>query len=495
MKNINLKNSLLELKISESDIMKIIKNNLLGTLLTKRVPIFFSIVLLFIMCFYTNAFAAKYTIVNGQDFNARIKMSIDSSYNSSTPDATILAFKAGTSISESADKIIDISEDGDGTVLAYIDNGIIYYVADDEVYLNQDASYMFDKFVNIREINLSELNFSKTRKTNFMFSSCKNLKNVNMDNDSIIKLNEMKGMFFDCESIENINAYMLDTKNVSDMKSLFAGCVNLKNIFVTKNIFSLSKVTNFLNMFTNCTSLKTNFGTLAISIPETSYKLFAKCGDDNVEGLLKDVDFDYDDYGERIKSVKIDTKLYEDDENQNISSKITNSSIKDSLLYSDVAIATSSTYYEQFANASIKNGKKTLSSRLISETVEELPTVDGVPILLDETTEADIEALRNKKRQKENEKYGDIVPQEVSTDSVTTNGILRPDYADETINSKETTITESNSVSNDNEEENTTIDFSFIYIILGMLAIIILSIIFTLFKTKHDNGGLSDGSI
>ena len=68
------------------------------------------------------SFASKYTIASGKDFNARIKMYFDKNNTSATADYYITAFKYSSSLDGTP---IDISEDGDSSVLAYIKNNII----------------------------------------------------------------------------------------------------------------------------------------------------------------------------------------------------------------------------------------------------------------------------------------------------------------------------------------------------------------------------------
>lgn len=452
--------------------------------------------ILLVLFFAINTFAAKNTITSGIDFNNRIKMAINTAYTSATPDATITGFRSGYNIPEGKN-VIDISEDGDGSVLAYIDYGIIYYVCDDEVFLNSDASYMFDKFLALQNVNLTDLNFSKTKKMNYMFGSCKYLTNLDMDNDTTIKLNEMQGMFFDCESLENANIFMIDTKNVSNMSSLFCNCKNLKNIQIDINKWSVLNVSNFSSMFKNCESLRTNFNRKAIDIEETLYKNYARAGNEDLEGLLKDYDYEYDDYGENVKKVKVDNTLVDSIGNNNIATNLNATTLQKAMLYSNVDIASDSTFNEQYANASIgKGGKKKLSERLISQTVKELPTVDGVPILLDETTSIDLESMRKKMSEREAKLDAEIIDEEIDIASVSiTGGILRPNYIDSTTIADK----EQSSVSDENStgiyENVPTTDNTLIYVIIGMIAIILISVIFSLTKYKKDSDNLSDGSL
>lgn len=329
-------------------------------------------VLILLIC--SNSFAAKYTIASGKDFNNRIKMHISKNYTSATPDYTLTAFKYSNKIEGTP---IDISEDGDSSALAYIKNNILYCVSDDDVYINEDASYMFDKFVNLKQVDLSFLNLKKLNKTKFMFGNCKYLTNIDFDNDTTIYLNELEGMFFDCQSLVDLNIFMFNTKNVRNMNSLFYNCKNLKNIMINPSLWSIKNVTNFDKMYFNCQLLKTNFNKLATSIPESEYKIYTKAGDDDIEGLLKDYDFDYDDYGKNTGSIKVDKltdKLITSTENTNTFNNINTNELQNSFYKSEVKISTTSDLYEHHSEAKIdKYGRLKLSDNILSKALKELP--------------------------------------------------------------------------------------------------------------------------
>ena len=444
---------------------------------SKITKIFF-LIATFTLVISFNSFAAKYTIANGKDFNMRIKMLIDKSYTSATPDYSVTAFKYSTTIDG---QVIDISEDGDNSVLAYIKNNIIYCVSDDDIYLNEDASYMFDKFVNLKQVDLSFLDFSKTNKTKFMFGNCKYLKEINFDGETILKLNEIEGMFFDCQSVVDLNLFMFNTKNVRSMNSLFFNCRNLKNIYIDPNNCSVKNTTNFNKTYFNCALLKTNFGTRATDIDESKYKTFSIAGDEDKEGLLKDIDYDYDDYGERSGSWpvdKINETLVLTSDNKNNLEYISKTDIQNSLNKSQVNISTSSEFYEYHSNGRIgKDGKVKLSDWLITQTVDE------VPILKEETTFVD--KLIPKRKNKSSDSIIDrIVDEEISTAS-DVNGILRPDYSfNEEL--EEEVISEDEQIDTTTKTSEVNLA-SIAIIIIGCILVVLIGILGYYFKNKQDN--------
>lgn len=379
------------------------------------------IIKLFVLMLSFNVFAEKYTIANGKDFNARIKMYLNENNSSATPEYTIKAFKYSSSLDGAP---IDISEDGDSSVLAYIKDNIIYYLSDDDIYLNYDSSYMFDKFINLKQIDLTHISFKKVRKMNYMFGNCKYLTDLDMDNDETIFLDEMQGMFFDCQSIVDLNIFMINTKNVVNMNSLFFNCKNLKNIFIDTSKWSINKVNNFSKMYYNCAMLRTNFNTKAIDIDENKYKQYSIAGDEDKEGLLKDFDYEYDDYGKKSGSIpvdKISETLVVSQDNKNNIDNISQKDLQMSKVLSVASISTNSELYLNNSNSRIgKDGKVKLSDWIIGQTVDE------IPILKEETTFVD--KLIPKKKNSTTQLDSSRIVEEEDGDSQEVNGVLRPDY-------------------------------------------------------------------
>lgn len=418
----------------------------------KKIILKIMLFITFILLNVSFSYAAKYTMCSGKEFNTRIKMSINDKYNSSTPEYSITAFSFASYVKG---KAIDISEDGDGSVLAYIDNNIIYCVSDEDVYLNSDISYMFDKFINLKRVDLTYFNFDKIRKANFLFGNCKYLNFIDMDNDTEIKLNEMIGMFFDCQSIIDLNLSMLNTKNVKNFNSLFYNCKNLKNIIINPSIFKTNNVNNFDKMYYNCLSLKTNKNLKATDIKEEKYKLYTVPGSDNREGLLRDYDYDYDEIVFNNKTIKVDalkSKITSSDLNINTSKNVNENDLKKSKGFVNIDIASDSSLY------SVSSVKR------IDKNSNDKSNFDDVPILKEETTFVDKLIPKSKSTKseivnEENDLYNDenIKKKGISTKSTISSdsevkGILRPDYRD--MNVEETNVTTIESV----EDETYKVD-------------------------------------
>ena len=380
----------------------------------------------FLLLLANKSFAAKYTICKGKEFNNRIKMSIDQNFNSTTPEYSILGFDYSPYVKG---KAIDISEDGDQSVLAYIDNNILYYVSDEDVYLNSDCSYMFDRFISIKNINLSNFNFKKIKNANFMFSNCKYLNNLDMDNDTEIKLNEMVGMFFDCESLKDLNLTMLNTKNVKSFNSLFYNCKNLQNILINPSIFKTNNVTNYNKMYYNCLSLKTNYNLKVTDIKEEKYNVFTRPGTEFLEGLLRDYDYDYDELVLDNKNYKVDDSknnlILSDD---NLNKDLNKDELEKSKSFINIDISPDSNYYNAKSDDRINIDGKMDTSKYVSNN-----TLKDVPILIDETTFVDKLVPKNKSTKSDiidEENYeGRIISSYSSISYDDVKGVLRPNYS------------------------------------------------------------------
>lgn len=434
----------------------------------------------FSILFISNTFAAKYTIASGKDFNTRIKMHLNKDFTSATPEYTITGFKYSSSLGSNP---IDISEDGDSSVLAYIKNNIIYCVSEEDVYLNEDSSYMFDKFINLKQVDFSFLDTSKTRNTKFMFGNCKYLKEIDFDNDMTFNLNELEGMFFDCQSIVDLNIFMFNTKNVRSMNSLFFNCKNLKNINIDTNNWSVKNVTNFNKMYFNCAMLKTNFNKPATSIEESQYKLYSIAGDDETEGLLKDYDYEYDDYGKNSGSFKVDAineTLVTTPDNKNVIGNILPADVLKSYEKSEVNISTLSELYEYHSDSRIgKNGKLKLTDWLISQ------TLDDVPILKEETTFID-KLVPQKKNKSTQSQSKIIIEEERESSTVEVNGILRPTFGTSDIAYEdESESIEVDKAKIDKNEQTNTLLISII--LIAAIFIVTIGVFAFCFKNKQSS--------
>lgn len=297
----------------------------------KKIILFIFTVLLSLKFFSFPGYSTPYTLCNGREFNQRVKSFLSNNDRGVTINNTITEFKRGYNPPDDPAYYVDISEDKDGTVIAYtVENDInnkdkretkvsdynytLYWYSDYIVNFNNDASFMFDKFVRLRNIDLSDFVYLHgLTDTRYMFMECRNLKNLTFKSGGASQAfspAEMQGMFFSCQSLTNVDLTLFDTKMVDNMDELFYKCYNLKNIYVDKTRWNIENVRTFTRMFSECHCLRTNDGKKAVDIPEDEYEKYALPGDDKVEGFIKDVNYQYADYGEYIGSVPVDGANY-----------------------------------------------------------------------------------------------------------------------------------------------------------------------------------------
>lgn len=126
----------------------------------------------------------------------------------------------------------------------------------------------FKGMSNCTEIELWDLDSSKTTDTSFLFAGCKALQSIELYNLDTSKVTNMDHMFQDCQSLTNIYTNVFDTSNVMNMNAMFSNCKSLESLDVSK--FDTSKVKDMRYMFNNCSKLSSldvsNFNTSNASI-------------------------------------------------------------------------------------------------------------------------------------------------------------------------------------------------------------------------------------
>ena len=102
----------------------------------------------------------------------------------------------------------DVSEGGDGTVLAWMDGSDLHVAADGNIAPNPDASRMFGGFTNLETID---------------FGGCFDTSNVTY----------MSSMFLCCSSLTALDVSGFDTANVTNMYNMFFCCGKLTQLECT----------------------------------------------------------------------------------------------------------------------------------------------------------------------------------------------------------------------------------------------------------------------
>ena len=170
-----------------------------------------------------------------------------------------------TSITTKKDNIVpatateswDISEAGDGSVMAYVEDdgsGNSTYKltigGKGGIIANESMIYYFAIFNKMTSIDLSALDTSEVTNMNGMIGGCSSLISLDVSNFDTSKVTDMGYMFAYCSSLTSLDVSNFDTSKVTDMGYMFAECRSLTSLDVSK--FDTSKVTNMKDMFCNC---------------------------------------------------------------------------------------------------------------------------------------------------------------------------------------------------------------------------------------------------
>ena len=176
---------------------------------------------------------------------------------------TIITTKKDNIVPATATESWDISEAGDGSVMAYVeDDGTgnsTYKVTiggKGGIIANESMICYFGGFEKMTSIDLSALDTSE--------------------------VTNMSGMFSGCSSLTSLDLSKFDTSNVTDMSEMFYGCSSLTGLDLRN--FDTSKVTDMNHMFYNCNKLTqiTVSNKWVIKSGASTTEMFSKCGTDHV---------------------------------------------------------------------------------------------------------------------------------------------------------------------------------------------------------------------
>ena len=185
----------------------------------------------------------------------------------------------------------DVSEDGDGSVMAWvvphededsIDGNLydLYIGADGQIIANKDCGELFVDYDSVKkidfnecfnteivedmhsmfsgcfvlqEMDISNFNTENAKDMSYMFNNCMALDKIDVTGFDTDKVENMRGMFNGCSSFRELNVDMFDTRNVKNMSSMFRECSALTDMNLEN--FDTSKVKSMQSMFRECTEL------------------------------------------------------------------------------------------------------------------------------------------------------------------------------------------------------------------------------------------------
>ena len=175
---------------------------------------------------------------------------------------TTITTKNDNIVSATATESWDISETGDGSVMAYVEDdgsGNSTYKltigGKGGIIANESMIGYFAVFNKMTSIDLSSLDTSEVTNMNSMFTGCEGLTSLDVSNFDTSKVTNMSDMFGYCSSLTSLDVSKFDTSQVTNMGYMFGGCRSLTSLDVSN--FDISNVTNMDFMFCDCPAWNT----------------------------------------------------------------------------------------------------------------------------------------------------------------------------------------------------------------------------------------------
>lgn len=173
----------------------------------------------------------------------------------------------------------DASQDGDGSVLAWVEpcpSGVelmqdpseffdleglssfepvdLYIAARGPVSSGSDASFTFMLYINLEEIHFDgNYDVSDARKMCGMFLGCMSLSELDLSDFDTARVRDMWAMFCACSALRELDLNAFRTENVTDMSYMFGGCSQLERLDLSS--FSTERAVDLRGMFRGCERL------------------------------------------------------------------------------------------------------------------------------------------------------------------------------------------------------------------------------------------------
>lgn len=148
----------------------------------------------------------------------------------------------------------DVSENGDGSVRAWIKNGSDLFFGANGGINGKNCKSLFYGYCNVSEINFNHC-FHTDFATNMasMFDYCPALSVLDVSDFNTANVTAMSGMFYDCASLTSIDLSGFNTSRVTDMSCMFVNCRKITSLDLSS--FDTSNVTSMNLMFYKCLTL------------------------------------------------------------------------------------------------------------------------------------------------------------------------------------------------------------------------------------------------
>ena len=195
--------------------------------------------------------------------------------------SNVLSIDFLSSLDSAPDSAWDVSEAGDGSVLAWFRDGALSVAGDGGVLAPRDSRGLFANYTRVEAIrfndsfdtsettsmyamfsmdssltalDVSQMNTANVTDMFAMFNACNALVSLDVSGFDTSKVTNMGGMFYNCAALEELDVSGFDTSGVTDMNSMFHNCERLKDLDVSR--FDTANVRRFNSMFQRCALLQ-----------------------------------------------------------------------------------------------------------------------------------------------------------------------------------------------------------------------------------------------
>ena len=220
--------------------------------------------------FHTNDYRSKITTITTKKDNIVPETAVESWDISEAGDGSVMAYVEKTDevlepmpepgptnakIYSNDEKVNDISKTIYATPLSETNTTYAYKLTiggKGGIIANESMIGYFFGFYRMTSIDLSALDTSEVTDMRNMFQYNESLTNLDLSNFDTSQVTDMSWMFAGC-SITSLDLSKFDTSKVTNMSSMFSECDSLTNLDVSN--FDTSEVTNMDSMFSECHSL------------------------------------------------------------------------------------------------------------------------------------------------------------------------------------------------------------------------------------------------
>lgn len=142
-----------------------------------------------------------------------------------------------------------------------------------------NVSTLTNMFMNAR--NLTSVIFEENDYSNIvsimkMFEHCENLLNADLSKCNFTNVNNFTYLFYNCSSLTSVtfNEHFGENCQFTSLYYMFNGCNSLLNVDLS--FLDVNKVTNYVGMFSSCSSMETIklFKNMNIGLSPTDYNIF-----------------------------------------------------------------------------------------------------------------------------------------------------------------------------------------------------------------------------